>query len=36
MLFKRQTTPIFWSLMGVYILIAIGIAGLMRVTSGGA
>ena len=35
-LFKRQTTPIFWSLMGVYILIAIGIAGLMRVTSGGA
>ena len=35
-LFKRRTAPIFWSLMGVYILIAIGIAGLMRVTSGGA
>jgi hypothetical protein len=35
-LFKRRTSPIFWSLMGVYILIAIGIAGLMQVTSGGA
>jgi hypothetical protein len=35
-LYRRRTSPIFWSLMGVYIFIAIGIAGLMSVTSGGA
>jgi hypothetical protein len=35
-LYRRKTAPIFWSLMGVYVAIAIVIAGVMRGLSGGA
>jgi hypothetical protein len=35
-LYRRRTAPIFCSLMGVYIAIAIVIAGVMRGPSGGA
>ena len=37
-LYKRKTAPIFWSFMGVYVVIALVIAaeGDARRTSGGA
>jgi Yip1 domain len=35
-LYRRKTAPIFWSLMGVYVVIALVIAGVMRAFSGGA
>jgi hypothetical protein len=35
-LYKRRTAPIFWSLFGVYMVIALIVAGVMRSFSGGA
>jgi hypothetical protein len=35
-LYRRKTAPIFWSLMGVYVVIALVIAVAMRGASGGA
>jgi hypothetical protein len=35
-LFRRKTAPIFWSFMGVYVVIALVIALVMRGASGGA
>ena len=35
-LYKRRTAPIFWSLFGVYIAIALIVAGVTRSLSGGA
>jgi len=35
-LYKRRTAPIFWSFMGVYIVIALVVAGVTRSLSGGA
>jgi Yip1 domain len=35
-LYKRRTAPIFWSLFGVYIAIALIVAGVIRSFSGGA
>jgi hypothetical protein len=35
-LYRRKTAPIFWSFMGVYVVIALVIALLMRGASGGA
>jgi Yip1 domain len=35
-LYKRRTAPIFWSLMGVYIAIALIVVGVTKALSGGA
>jgi hypothetical protein len=35
-LYRRKTAPIFWSFMGVYVVIALVIALVMRGASGGA
>jgi Yip1 domain len=35
-LYKRRTAPIFWSLMGVYIVVALIYVAVTRVMSGGA
>lgn len=35
-LYKRRATPIVWSLLGVYLVIAAGIAVIIRLVSGGA
>ncbi len=35
-LYRRRTAPIFWSFMGVYVVIALVIALVMRGVSGGA
>lgn len=35
-LYRRRTSPIFWSFMGVYVVIALVIALVMRGASGGA
>lgn len=35
-LYRRRTGPIFWSLMGMYVVIVLVIAGVMRAFSGGA
>jgi hypothetical protein len=34
-LYKRRTSPIVWSLLGTYVVIAGIIAGVMRLFSGG-
>ena len=33
-LYRRKTGPIFWSLMGVYVVIVLAIAGVMRAFGG--
>jgi nucleoside recognition membrane protein YjiH len=33
-LYRRKTGPIFWSLMGVYVVIVLVIAGVMRAFGG--
>jgi Yip1 domain len=34
--YRRKTAPVFWSLMGVYVVIALVVTGVMMAVSGGA